>query len=289
MCNQDIVYTLLISSLIVLMSGCVAHKIKTEAPMNKTVQAPPIAPKLSYLNLPISLKVKPLMDKINKELPTVLYEDNNVSDDNYAIKLSKNGDIKIFAADNYLYYSIPLKVYAKGDWKWQPTSLLPAIHKTADTDFDLVINCQTSVMILPNWKLKTKTDLEYKWGTKPKIDFGPISIPIAFILDPIISTQMGKITSMLDEEVSKRIDLPSIVKDAWINMQKPILVNKENATWLKIEPQEIRATPISFLNNEISLKVGIKSFISTQIGKEPIITKNSIHNSFSFSMTKSHL
>jgi hypothetical protein len=94
------------------------------------------------------------------------------------------------------------------------------------------------------------------------------------VIDYALKPQVNNITSHLDQELQNRIDLNGMVQNAWNTMQQPIKVNDDYSTWLLISPQEIRVTPLQCKNNEVAMRLGIKSYIETFSGDKPVVGMN---------------
>ena len=55
-----------------------------------------------------------------------------------AIKIWKKGDVGIKAENNKIYFTIPLHIWVKGQYKWEACDLCPTIEKSESTEFDLI-------------------------------------------------------------------------------------------------------------------------------------------------------
>ena len=66
---------------------------------------------LSYLNIPVNLKLSVLESIINSQLTGLLYEDKDFNDgDRMKVKVFKKNPIKLIGKDNELKYKIPLSI-----------------------------------------------------------------------------------------------------------------------------------------------------------------------------------
>src|SRR5688572_32563279 len=93
-------------------------KLNTATP---PVQASAVTPKferkLSTINVPVSFRVNTLQDKLNNEFKGLLFNDQNLDDDNVAIKIWKKSDVGVKAENNKIYFTIPLHIWVKGQYK----------------------------------------------------------------------------------------------------------------------------------------------------------------------------
>jgi hypothetical protein len=261
--------------LLLLTSAC-SHttNITAEQPQ-KTTPEQTWQRKLSTINVPVAFPVKQLEARLNKEFNGVLYKDDNIDDDNVKVTVTKIGNIGITADNNRIYFTVPVHIWAMGRWEWEPCSFCPKLSKTQATEFDMTIRTQSTVAVTESWQIKTTTTGDYSWGQqKPYIEIGPLKIPMSAVIDYALKPQVNSITARLDQELQNRIKLKDMVQNAWNTMQQPLQLNEAYSTWLLISPQEIRVTPLQCKNNEVSMRLGIKSYIETFSGAKPVVGMN---------------
>ncbi|MDX5346585.1 MAG: DUF4403 family protein [Hymenobacteraceae bacterium] len=250
-------------------------KLNTQAPEAQSVPAPAYVRKLSSVTVPVSFPVNVLEQKLNQQFSGVLYKDDKLDGDNVAITVTKNNNIGIKAENNKIYFTLPLNVYVKGRFQWKACDMCPTIEKTEDTRFDLVLKSESAISLTDDYKVKTTTVGDFEWGnTKPVIELGPLKIGLARFVEPAMRSQMGEMTKMLDAEIQKRVDIKQYVKDAWVQVQQPIELDKTLDAWLLITPQEIRASSLQAKNGMISMKIGLSSYIETVTNGKPQVKVN---------------
>jgi hypothetical protein len=258
----------IICLVLLFSSSCATKKILSEAPMKiENKEETVLKPKISSINLPISMPVKPLEDKINSQLETVLFEEKNLNDQNIHLKVSKSGSLKLFASDDFLYFKIPILIEVEG--RLGANILGMNIGKSAETSFQMIINGKTSISITKNFELEPKTLIEYEWLKKPFVKIGPIDLPIKSIVEKIMDSQMGNISKQLDDAIATKMDMANTVKQAWIKIQEPILADPESKSYVLITPKELKMSSLRLQNNEIKCIIGIKSYIETSNGVPP--------------------
>ena len=258
---------------ILFLDACKGTKINTESP-NNVVAIPKFESKASTINVPLTLQVKQLEALANRELDVILYKDDNPDDDHFAITVSRTGNVTITADNDQLIYSLPIHVYAMAKYELNLCDACPKIGKSKSTEFDITVKSKTSLALNNNWQVTSKTKTDYEWGKKPYIELGPISIPISKILEPILDKQLDNVSTILDKEIQKRVEIKSKVQKAWTDIQQPLLLDKDHDAWLAISPVEIKISPIQCRKNEINVKVGIRSYINTYTGMKPAVTVN---------------
>lgn len=246
--------------------------IKAPAP-NQPVAAPPVfEQKLSTITVPISFQVAALENKLNQELNGILYKDDNLEGDNLAVTVSKNGKLGIKAEQNRIYFTVPLHIFAKGRWQWEPCKICPVIDKTESTEFDVVVKTESLLSFTEDYKVKTATTGDFDWGnTKPTLTIGPLKIGLARFVEPAMQNQMTRLSGMLDQEIQNRLNIRQYVQEAWLKLQQPIQLDKTYDAWLTITPKDIRISPLQAANGNMNLRIGFSSFIKTVTnGKPPV-------------------
>ncbi|WP_250428282.1 DUF4403 family protein [Pontibacter ruber] len=251
--------------------GCSSTaKLNATAPATTAAALPAYQPKLSSVSIPVSIPIAVLEEKLNQEVNGILYKDDNLEGDNVAVTVSKKGRLSIRAERDKIYFSIPLQVYAKGRWKWDPCKLCPAIDKTEDTNFDMVLKTESRFGLSEDYKINTITSGDFEWGnTKPVIELGPLKIGLARFVEPAMRQQMSTLARQLDKELQSRLDMRKYVADAWKLVQEPIKVDDGLNAWLSIVPQEVRIAPIYAQNGNLSTRIGITSYISVSTNGKP--------------------
>ncbi len=247
--------------------------LASTVPAAQVAQTPLPAPRLSTITLPISVPTSVLEQALNQQLTGVLYQDNDLTDDDLAVKVTKTGAIKLKAEFSKLIIEIPLKVWAKGRWQWNACELCKSLQKTEETEFDLVVRTESRLQVLPNYQLKSTTTGDFVWGAqKPSLSLGPLKINLAPFIEPELKAQLNPMLQRLDKELQQKVNLQTYLTDAWRQLQQPYLLHEGYKTWLTLVPQGVRLTPLELQNNQLSLQVGIDALLSVVTGQKPTAT-----------------
>jgi hypothetical protein len=236
--------------------------LNTPAPTAPAAEAPMLQPQLSTINVPVSFQIRTLEEKLNRDFNGVLYKDEDLNGDNVAVTVSKNGPLRILAEGNKISFTVPLHIYAKGRWLWEACKICPTLQKTEDTEFDLVVKSESLLAFTEDYAVRTQTTGDFEWGqTKPVLTLGPLKISLSRFVEPAMRRQMSTLTAQLDREIQNRINLKDYVKKAWLQIQEPIPLNQQLNAWLSIRPQDIRISPLVARNGELTLQIGISSYL----------------------------
>ena len=217
--------------LMILVFASCKRKAKVNAEKPEMVMmAPEFKGETSTINIPIVLTIPELEKTANQVVKGIIYKDEsytNNGNDDLKLVVSKNQNITISANKNELFFDVPLSIWAK------IRKEILGVELTEDTDFDMVMKFKTSLDVTSDWNFKTKTtSLGYKIVKAPTIKLGPLVIPITALVTAALDDQLEAITTILDEEVQKQLNLRKIVQDHWELIQKPVLLDKEYRTWL---------------------------------------------------------
>ncbi|WP_240773277.1 DUF4403 family protein [Pontibacter sp. SGAir0037] len=259
-----------------LLQGCTStSKLNADSPSTAVATAPVYQPQLSSISVPVSVSIATIEQKLNQELNGILYKDDKLDDDNVAVIVSKKSRMSIRAEQDKIYFSIPLHIYAKGRWKWDPCKFCPAIDKTEDTSFDMVIKTESRIGLTEDYKINTITSGNFEWGeTKPTLQLGPLKIGLARFVEPALRSQMSALSKQLDKELQNYLDMRKYVADAWQLIQQPVKIDDNLNAWLSIVPKEVRIAPLVAKNGVLSTRLGISSYITVSTDGKPQVQLN---------------
>ena len=232
--------------------------------------------KPSFISLPVALKIKDIENQTNKFLTGIVYEDNNIQDDDYTIKISKQAPIVIENENGKIKTALPLMVNVK--YRIGTDKLGVALYTTQEFNFNGMITLMSTVN-LSNWKLKTKTEFKsIVWKESPSVKAFGKNVPITYVINPAIQLFKSKIEKAIDEAIEKSMDFKPNVLDALDKIATPSELSPEYESWLRIVPTELYATEAQIKGQTIVMQMGLKCTIETLIGKQPskIFDKNKI-------------
>lgn len=225
----------------------------------------------SFINLPISIKLKDIEYQTNTLLNGLIYEDNDITDDDIEMKIWKLAPITIENAKENdaekIKTVLPLKAVVK--YRIGTEKLGVAIYNTKEFYFNGTVTLISEVG-LSNWKLNTKTALKtLEWNESPSMMVFGKSVPVTYLINPTIKLFRSKIERKIDEAIAKSMDFKPNVLDALDKICAPFQTSEAYESWLRVVPIEIYSTAAKLKNDSFLLEMGMKCNMETLIGQKP--------------------
>jgi len=222
---------------------------------------------ISFLNLPIKIKIKDIENQTNRYLTGLIYEDNNIEDDDYEIKIWKLAPISITNENGKIKTILPLKAFVK--YRIGTNKLGISLYNTKELNFNGNVTLMSSVA-LTNWKLNTATELKsLDWNESPSVVVMGKAIPITYLINPAIRLFKSKIEKSIDDAISKSMDFKPNVLDALEKICMPFEMSSAYESWLRVVPVELYATDSKLQKDAITFEMGLKCTMETLIGQKP--------------------
>ena len=222
----------------------------------------------SYINLPISIKLKDIENQTNSVLSGLIYEDNTIEDDDIEMKVWKQAPITIVTDKGEKIKTIlPLKAVIK--YRIGTKKMGIEMYDTREFNLDGIVTLLSDVS-LTNWKLNTKTELKsLEWNESPTMMVFGKNIPVTYLINPGVKLFKSKIEKKIDEAIAKSMDFKPNVLAALEKICTPFLMNDTYESWLRIVPVEIYSTTAKLKNDTFVLDMAMKCNMETLIGKQP--------------------
>jgi hypothetical protein len=222
----------------------------------------------SFINLPVTIKLKDVENQINKTLNGLIYEDNDMEDDNLTVKIWKLAPITL---ENNLEGKIktilPLKAII--NYRYGINNFGISFYDTREINLNGNVNLVSNVG-LTNWKINTQTELKsLDWNNSPSIVIAGKSISITYLINPALKYFKSDIEKSIDDAIKKSLDFKPNVLDALDKISVPTEMSAEYESWLRIVPIELYATDALLKNGSIKMDMGLKCYIETLIGQQP--------------------
>jgi hypothetical protein len=262
-----------LSALIVVTSSCSSASQKIEALKPEPDDAVPLTYTSipSYINLPVSIKLKDIENQTNTLLNGLIYDDSKIEDDNIEIKVWKQAPITITndhgKEGEKIKTVLPLKVWVK--YRIGTKTLGVDLYKTQEFNLNGVITLLSSVS-LNNWRLSSKTTLQsLDWVESPTMTVFGKNMPVTYLINPAVSLFKSKIEKSIDTAIEESMDFKPNVMDALSKICTPMELSEAYKTWLRIVPVEVYSTNAKLKNDSFLLNMGMKCNMETLIGKKP--------------------
>ncbi len=248
--------------LICSMLSCFLSCKTTQQPAKPEAQynAIPSVDQTSTINIPIRIALPELEKSLNTQLPNLLYEDNNIKDDNMMIRAEKRNDIKIGLNGKDLSYRVPLKLWIQYD----------VGITNVEANGDLALQLKTSYNIKEDWTLQTTTEIEsYEWLQQPRLKMVGMNLPVGFIADMVLKNSKKTLTKAIDDAVGTNFNLQNEIKKVWEQLHDPQLIAPEYNTWLLVNPINIGMTALSTRGDTIASTIVVETRPKVSIGDKP--------------------
>lgn len=263
---------LLVILFLVSISGCsTSQKIATLKP--EPDDAVPLVYENvpSFINLPISVKLKDIENQTNVLLNGLIYEDNNIEDDDIEMKVWKLAPITIVndhgTSGERIQTILPLKAIVK--YRIGTKKLGISLYDTREFNLNGVITLLSDVT-LTNWKLNTTTELKsLDWNESPTMTVFGKNVPVTYLINPGVKLFKSKIEKKIDAAIEKSMDFKPNVLAALEKICTPFEMSDVYQSWLRIVPIEIYSTNAKLKNDTFMLEMGMKCNMETLIGSKP--------------------
>lgn len=268
---KKIIFLTVFTSLLAVIGCSTSQRIATLKP--EPDDASPIVYNNvpSFINLPISIKLKDIENQTNTALNGLIYDDSNIEDDDIEMKIWKLAPITIKNSSSdsseKITTILPLKAIIK--YRIGTKTMGVSLYNTKEFNLNGVVTLNSSVS-LNNWKLKTQTELSsLDWNESPTMSVFGKNMPVTYLINPSIKLFKSKIEKKIDAAIEKSTDFKPNVIAALEKICTPFQMNEAYESWLRIVPVEIYSTAAHLKNESFVLQMGMKCNMETIIGQVP--------------------
>lgn len=226
----------------------------------------------SFVNLPISIKIKDIENQTNTLLNGLIYEDNNIEDDNIEMKIWKLAPITIENDKESTFGKIKTVLPLKALVKYRIGTKTMGVEMYNIKEFNLNgLVTLVSEVGLTNWKLVTKTELKsLDWNESPTMVVFGKNMPVTYLINPALKLFRSKIEKNIDAAIEKSMDFKPNVLAALEKICTPFQMSEAYESWLRIVPVEIYSTNAKLKNDTFLMEMGMKCMMETLIGGKPV-------------------
>ena len=245
-----------VAALALLLCSCAGVKPLTAVPPPDAAFRTELKREISTLNVAVETTADDIARTLNKVIDKELYQ-GTTGTGGVSARVTRNGQIAVSAADNYLFLSVPVNLTLSYGMFSTPT-------------ISTTLKFKLAARVTPDWKIDT--DIYYTGLSDQLVEnlrIGPFSVKPRSIVDGIAQPVQKQLSRLVSDKIAEKFPLKVEVAKAWQAVQKPILLNREYGAWLKITPQEVLLYPPTAQKNEVKFSVGIASYAELVVGPEP--------------------
>jgi hypothetical protein len=253
---------------VLLLSGCSSTQ-KIAALKPEPDDASPLVYEnaVSFIDLPVTIKLKDIENQTNKFMTGLVYEDNNITDDDIEMKIWKLAPIQIQNENGKIKTVLPLKANIK--YRIGTDKLGVDLYNIREFNLNGNVTLISDVG-LTNWKMTTATNLKsLDWNESPTTTVFGKNVPITYLINPTIKLFKSKIEKSIDDAIAKSMDFKPNVLDALGKICQPFEMSETYQSWLRVVPIELYTTDAEIKKENINLEMGMKCTIETLVGQKP--------------------
>lgn len=253
---------------LLLLAGCsTAKKIENLRPEPDDATPLLYETSTSFIDIPVKIKLRDIENQTNKYLNGLIYEDNDIADDDIEMKIWKQGPAAIANEGGRIKTVLPLKVLVR--YRIGTSKLGVDLYSTREFNLNGKLTLLSDVG-LTNWKLSTKTEFkDLDWNESPTTTVLGKQVPITYLINPAVRLFKSKIEKSIDDAIAKSMDFKPNVLDALEKLCVPFQMSEIYDSWLRTVPVELYTTDAVLKKDDIALEMGLKCTMETFVGKKP--------------------
>lgn len=193
-----------------------------------------LTPPLSELVFPLAFSVKELEAVLNEKIEGKFVKAWFRADrkrDSLYLEVTKSGPIRLQWDVPTLSIVVPLHLEGKF------LKNIGSVHVENKKPIvaDILLHLKSDVHFDKHWQLVFHTALEkLVWRHEPKLKVLFVQVGLKKKIDKIVEERGDYLTRRLDREVSKKLNLRRSIAKLWLDIQKPIRINKKGEElWLQ--------------------------------------------------------
>ncbi|MDD3080058.1 MAG: DUF4403 family protein [Paludibacter sp.] len=260
--RANVLFTLM---LIFFITSC--KTLQVEKPRESYLPSK-LNPVMSEIPLKVEVDMKKIESTVNKKLTGLIYEGNNINNQDLSLKVWKVQNFTFNVNNNVIEYRVPLKIWSRFAWKIEKFGLSMSDHYEANGS--IALTYKTTINIDKNWNLVAKTSaVGYQWLQTPKLNVVGVNVPVTPIANLVLSQGDKLITDQIDQVLSQMVDLKKYVNMAWTEVQNPVQMSPENDLWVRITPKDIYVSPLTSVGPKLNVGMSLYSQIESFMGVKP--------------------
>ncbi|PKP25763.1 MAG: hypothetical protein CVU03_06330 [Bacteroidetes bacterium HGW-Bacteroidetes-2] len=253
----------------ILASSCSSTKKFVTAKPPKTMDSAELLldNSFSFIHIPVTIQLKDIETFTNNALQGLVYEDNDLEEDNMKMKVWKESPIQISYENGKIKTVFSLK--AQIFYRFGTNKLGFNLFDTREFNLSGIVTMHSDVG-LSNWNMHTKTTLQSLiWKEHPTMKLAGQDIRITNLITPAIGLFQKQIATSIDNTIGESLTFKSNVLNALETICTPFQMSETYESWLRIVPMELYTTDAVLNKNEVSFTMGMKCILETIVGAKP--------------------
>lgn len=123
--------------------------------------------------------------------------------------------------------------------------------------------------LTPQWRLVSKSDLDYEWTEEPGIDFLGRRITFTSRADDKLDEVRKDVRKIITRELAN-LGLRGAAQEGWTKAHAVLELNRENpAVWARLTPLQFRYGGYDVRGRELTVRLGLDALLETFVGIKP--------------------
>lgn len=221
----------------------------TKRPREYTLAAPPSAPPVSHVTLPVELPLAALEARLTREV------DASFADRDSDFQAQRSGPLRLSAQGRVVQMSLPLSFRSRSG---------------LDTKGSLIVHTRLSANIGADWQPQVSVRSTFDWTRKPKVKVLFFKMRVSSVVGRSIEKKLAELDADLAKRVSDALRLKPRAEHWWQGLHKPDLLAEAPPIWLTVEPQTFYFDPLRGDGRNLKIAVGIRAVLKTSVLTEPV-------------------
>lgn len=254
-----------------LQLGCENNNASTFRVPEKFINVSRIDPVVSNISISAKIDISAIQNVLDSKLLSSPYSLQTVVNDCYKIRFifkksgdcdidaefKKSGSLSLTGEGDIIKASLPGHIRVTGEVKGI------GIKETAHADVTGFLSIKP--VITPDWQLTLNPESHLEWNSHPKVKiFNLISLDVPDSLMNVANSFIEKQSQEVREDLNKTTILDkSKFSHIWEESFKPIKISSNPDAWLRLGPQQVNYSGVSFSNNSLTAVFNIKG--STEV------------------------
>lgn len=259
--TTDYITCFLALSVVIISCG----RAKPQGPEATTLDSTLVVPS-SSLSVPIRYHVDSLQTILNQKVQGTFLKQwvvVNENNDSLYLELIKQRAISLAWTNSTLLYQFPLRI--EGKFIKHIGNRIRLKNETPVT-MEVVLEMETQLSFNTDWSLQPHTRVQHiVWTKEPVLKVAFVTINLRKKVESLLLEKEESLTKLVDDAILKLIDTKSMMEKLWVDIQKPILLNRQKKKiWLHHRAENLNASLVQdgkYLGLDVLLQTKIRTLV----------------------------